>query len=274
MTVILRLTDVGYTEDFILDGATGPIGATGPVAGASGVIGASGPTGATGLTGATGMQGAGATGPTGATGAVGYVGATGIGPSFATIVYYSREKSANYTIANVHQTPIGRREAQNSNGAYTQVRRRFDLPGTLTFTPVPGDTITDSEWVYNVIETGTKSLQYTPIVCIVPTLTFNLTALATIWEPSVAFDDYNNVKTTLIPLYSNLSVRIQPIDLSEIDWLAKRGFKASYKMWLYGDYVIPFRSTVVSEGITYKVVDVVNRERLDELQQVFLEVNP
>lgn len=256
-------------------GATGPLGytgATGPVY--IGASGATGLTGASGVIGATGISGVGATGPVGATGVVGYPGATGVGPSFVSIVYHSREKSADYTLTNVHQTPIGRREAQNSNGAYTQVRRRFDLPGTLEFTPCPGDWITDADWVYNVLETGTKSIQYTPVVCIVPTLTFNLTSLATIWEPSVEIDDYNNVKTTLIPLYSKLSVRIQPIDVSETDFLAKRGWKAEFKVWLYGDYDIPYRSTIVIEDVAYKVVGVINRQRLDELQQIYVEVNP
>jgi hypothetical protein len=216
----------------------------------------------------------GATGAIGATGPSGYVGATGYGPMFGTIEYYSREKAAKYTLSDVHFTPIGRREAQNSNGAYTQVRRRFDLPGTLAFTPMPGDTITYSEWTYNVLATGTRTIQYTPVVCIIPTLSFGLTQQATIWEPSVDIDDYNNVKTTLSPLYQKLPVKIQPVEQVEEDFLAKKGWAATFKMWLFGDYEIPYRSTVVSDNINYKVVGVVNRQRLDELMQVYLETNP
>jgi hypothetical protein len=108
----------------------------------------------------------------------------------------------------------------------------------------------------------------------VPTLTFNLTSLATIWEPTVAIDQWNNVKTTLSPLYNKISVRIQPVETTEIDWLAKRGWKASFKVWIYGDYDIPFRSTIVIDNVGYKVVGVINRQRLDELQQVYVEQNP
>jgi hypothetical protein len=239
-------------------GPTGPVGATGPIY--------VGPTGATGY--------AGATGPTGPAGSIGFPGPSGVGPSYTTITYHNREKNTDYIITEVHQTPIGRREAQNSNGVYTQVRRRFDLPGTLAFTPCAGDWVDDGEWKYTVLETGTKSLAYTPIVCIVPVLTYNLTELATIWEPQTTIDDSNNVRTTLQPLYSNLEVRLQPISVDETDFLAKRGWKAEFKAWIYGDYDIPYRSTMVINSINYKVVGVINRQRLDELQQVYLEINP
>lgn len=203
----------------------------------------------------------------------------GIFPDPITITYISVDDSGNtsYTIQYVHRTPLGRRQPDGTatGGVYTQVRRRFDiLYEDLPFTPKPADYINDGEYVYRVIEVGSRSLQYIPVVCIIPILTYGLADTCDIYEPDPQFDDSNNINANLQLAFEGFACRLQPISTQEIDWVGKRGWQSSHVLWLYGDYDLPHRSVIKIVDKTYKVVGVEHRQQLEELMKVYLQLNP
>jgi len=181
-----------------------------------------------------------------------------------------------FNISGVHATPFAGEPAQDGQRTYIRSVRRFDLPLEILdhFTPKVGDVVSDGLYLYNVWKVQGPNIRHIPIVCTCPRLESLFSDYADIYEPSVRINEYNAVISDMSKTRSAVQCQLQPVTADEIDWLGKRGLKASFKMWLYGNEPIPFRSVVKINNINYKIVSIENMNRLDELMCLFLELNP
>jgi hypothetical protein len=181
-----------------------------------------------------------------------------------------------FIISGVHATPRSVEPAQDGQRCYVREVRRFDLPANISsyFTPKPGDIVMDGTYIWNVWKVQTINIDHIPIVAVCPNLESLFSDYADIYEPTSQLDNFNNLKTIFTLTRRTVQCRLQPITAEEIDWLAKRGLTASYKMWLYGNDPIPFRSVIKIAGVNYKIVSVENQDRIDELMFLWLELNP
>ena len=195
-------------------------------------------------------------------------------PDPLTVTHHSKGLNVDYTVTGAGKTPYNQKEQHPSLGVYTSYRVRFDYPYTIGFIPLPADTIDDGTTIWTVTEVGSKSIYYIPVRCINLNLNPLLSDYADIYEPDISINAYNNVVNDEMLTHRAVMCRLQPITTEEIDWLAKRGLRGSFSLWTYLQDVIPFKSVIRISNQDYKIVSSINRDRIDELKCLFLEINP
>lgn len=189
-----------------------------------------------------------------------------------TIKYYVYGNNS-YTNLTAARLEGGVFEKKPSSGVYRENHVEFQFTNN-TFTPQIKDYVVDSNgdtYIVRRVKNQDVLNAWKAIKCFKLDFRSGLTSTLTIYRPSLVLDSYGSqVRTdgTLV----GLSAVIQPLQNEERETIGRQGAARKFVIYVAYDYDYHWGDYCSDGTTTYKITDVQNRKILDDISEIYCEV--
>jgi hypothetical protein len=210
-------------------------------------------------------------------------------PYESSVPYTSVANTGNTTfvLPRIYTTPMKRVEAQASFGVYKRWLTTFKIDPKAWTLPTPPK-LRDSLLIDDVIWTVHRDVD-TPrqfgfwrLACIHLEIDANLCDIVSVKPPVDSTDAYDSPLTGIgdAPAWDNLPAHVQFVNEELVDFQGIQYMRPYHNIWVSGlNANLPIGTLVTSSsgqyaGTTFRIIDNANIDSLEELERLYVTVDP